>query len=276
MKKIFCTVLSLSLLFSFAYAKSPTYTTYLNLEKPDINDEYDIGVPNSNMGIIDTALGTQHETTGEHKTITFKVDNTSDVGSSSLRPRDVYAGRNLTDGTNTATVANIKDAVEKKHAPNTDTKLGTTSNGIVKTTNSDGTVAIATSGTDYAPMSSGIIPGQYFHLKFTIVDPASVYGKSATICIWNKTDSAIHIKNIKFRCNADPTTEVTGDIKYADDLIGLANPTLIAAIDTTAGSFSSGAINVAVASGKCIYLSYDTTPDVNTTQHAVDITFTYD
>lgn len=125
-----------------------------------------------------------------------------------------------------------------------------------------------------APTAKNLAVGQ--HLRFTLIDPATAYGKSATLCIWNKTDAAIHVTNIEFRCNADPTTEVTGDIKYADSLIGLGTPTLIAAIDTTAGSFSSGAISVAVAAGKCIYLSYDTTPDAATTQHAADITFTYD
>lgn len=232
MKKIiFSLVFGLFFLTGIAYAH--TYTTHLNLDKPATTDEYDITNHNDNSDKIDAALGTQHETTGEHKTITFKVDNTSDVGSSSLGPRDVFVKRNLSDGTNTATIANIKDAIDKKHP-------------------------------------------KYQHLKFTIIDPASVYAKSATICIWNKTDAAIHVTNIEFRCNADPTTEPTGDIKYADDLIGLGTPTLIAAFDTTAGTFSSGVISVAVAAGKCIYLSYDTTPDAATTQHAVDITFTYD
>ena len=134
--------------------------------------------------------------------------------------------------------------------------------------------AIPTLNQNTTGTAKNLTTGQ--HLKFTIIDPATTYTKSATICVWNKTDAAIHIKNIEFRCNADPATEVTGDIKYADDLIGLGNPTLIAAIDTTAGTFSSGAIDVAVASGKCIYLSYDTNPDADTTQHAVDINWSYD
>jgi len=237
MKKIW--VIFLLMLFFSSSVFAETNTTILNLKKPDLTDEYDIGVPNSNMDIIDTALGTQHEITGEHKTITPKVDNTSDLGSSSLAFQDAFIKRNISDGTNTTTVAYIKNAVDNR-------------------------------------LQSGRIAGMNMHLKFTIIDPAIAYTKSTTICIWNKTDSAIHITNIEFRCNADPDTEVTGDIKYADSLIGLANATLIAAIDTTAGSFSSGAIDVAVGAGKCIYLLYDTDPDAATTQHTADITYDYD
>lgn len=42
--------------------------------------------------------------------------------------KDVYVSNTLTDGSNTATVANIKDAVDKKHSQNTDT--GTTGNSF--------------------------------------------------------------------------------------------------------------------------------------------------
>jgi len=114
-------------------------------------------------------------------------------------------------------------------------------------------------------------------LKFTIIDPPGAYAKSTIIPLWVKTDAALTITNIEFRCDADPTTEVTGDIKYADDLIGLANATVINDIDTTAGTRSDSSITSAtVAAGKSIYLSYDTTPDAATKFHSGTITFDYD
>lgn len=142
--------------------------------------------------------------------------------------------------------------------------------------------------TAYAPLASptftGTVsmpantnqPGARHHMKFNLPDPATLYTKDAQWCIWLSTDAAIHIKSITATCDADPATEPTGDIKYADAFIGLANPAIIAAWDTTAGVFSSGAIDVAVASGKCVYLQFDIGADAAITQIAFDVTYTYD
>ena len=53
------------------------------------------------------------------------TDGDKDLGATAKRLRDIFVSRNLSDGTYTATVANIKDAVDKKHSQNTDTSLGT-------------------------------------------------------------------------------------------------------------------------------------------------------
>ena len=50
-------------------------------------------------------------------------DNSLDLGDSSHRFKDAYIAGNVSDGTNSASVADIKDAVDKKHTQNTDTKL---------------------------------------------------------------------------------------------------------------------------------------------------------
>ena len=112
--------------------------------------------------------------------------------------------------------------------------------------------------------------------SLTIINPATAYGISSIIPIWIP-DANITITKIEVRCNADPTTEVTGDLKYADDRIGLGSPTVINDIDTTNGtrtdtSMASGS----VAAGKQIYLSFDASPDVATTDLSINIYFDED
>lgn len=121
------------------------------------------------------------------------------------------------------------------------------------------------------------IKGMPQHLRFTLIDPATAYGVSATIPIWVKTDAAITITNLEVSCDADPTTELTGDIKYADAVIGLGNAVVINDFDTTNGVRSDSSITSgAVASGKCIYISFDTTPDAALNTITFDLTFDYD
>jgi len=114
-------------------------------------------------------------------------------------------------------------------------------------------------------------------LRFTLVDPKSAYGKDHEFCIWSKTDAAITITNIEVTCDADPTTEPTGDIKWADAFIGLGNATVINDFDTTAGVRSDSSITAgSVAAGKCIYISFDAEPDAALTQISFAITYDYD
>jgi hypothetical protein len=194
------------------------------------------------------------------------VGGDSDAGDNNILADGTIAGSNLS-GTNTGDNA----------ANSSSTYIGTTQVALNR-----GTGALTLAGITLTTPNIGVatatgnIAGLPHQLRFTIIDPATVYGKDTQVCLWAKTDAAIHITNIEFRCDADPTTEPTGDIKYADDLISLANPAVIGAFDTTAGSFSSGAINVAVAAGKCIYLQWDTTPDVATTQQTCVIQYDYD
>ena len=144
---------------------------------------------------------------------------------------------------------------------------GTTNlDDVLPGANADVTLAI----TQNTPGINRIIP-------FAVMAPGANYtANGAVVPIITETIAAMHITKIEFRCNADPTTEVTGDIKYADDAIGLGTPTLIQAIDTATGTYTSGTLDVAVAAGKFIYLQYDTDPDAATTFHSGQITFDYD
>jgi hypothetical protein len=77
--------------------------------------------------------------------------------------------------------------------------------------------------------------------------------------------------------DADPTTEINANLKFADAFIGLANATLIAAVDTTNGAVEVDSFSDAtVPSGKCIYVEFDATPDVASTQFILKIDWDYD
>lgn len=121
------------------------------------------------------------------------------------------------------------------------------------------------------------ISGMNQHLKFTMVDPATTYTKDTKFVIWLKVDAAITITNLEVSCDADPTTELAGDLKYADAFIGLANPVVINDFDTTNGVRSDSTITSgAVAAGKVIYIAFDASPDALTKSCSFDITYDYD
>ena len=122
---------------------------------------------------------------------------------------------------------------------------------------------------------TGNMPGVNRTLPILIIDPPTVYGKTPICPFFNQTDAALHIKRIRMNCNANPATEPTGDIKYADNIIGLANATVILAFDTANGEFDSGAIDISVPAGKCAYISYDTSP-LASTFHLFQITYSFD
>lgn len=96
---------------------------------------------------------------------------------------------------------------------------------------------------------------------FTIISPNTVYDLDHEIFIaW--TTQATTITKIIVNCDANPATELTGDLKYADDFITLANASIINDFDTTDGKRTDTSITSgAVASGKAIYLSFDAQPD---------------
>jgi len=82
--------------------------------------------------------------------------------------------------------------------------------------------------------------------------------------------SGITITSIIVQCSSDdPTTELDANIMYCDaqgtGAFPGANPTLVRAIDTASGNYSSGAITDSISTGKELYLLLDNNPtDVNT------------
>lgn len=114
------------------------------------------------------------------------------------------------------------------------------------------------------------------HIIVNPFNPSVVQGIDNEVLLWPVTDKALTISKITVSLNDSPN-EVAGDLKYADAFIGLANPIVINAFDTTSGVLADDSITVgAVPAGKCIYLSFDSTPDSAITQMGMDIEFSYD
>ena len=123
---------------------------------------------------------------------------------------------------------------------------------------------------------TGHTKGDPKHWRFSVPAPATRYSISATICICPVTDAFLTVDSVTVTCNANPTTEPTGDLKYADAYIGLANAVVINAFDTADGVLVDASITAPnVPKGKCIYLSFDITPEAAMTEMAFDIAYHY-
>lgn len=121
--------------------------------------------------------------------------------------------------------------------------------------------------------TNGFVMTKY--LKFTLPTPAILYGFDTQVCLIPNVPNAMTITKLEVTCDANPTTELTGDIKYSDTFIGLANPVVINDFDTADGVRVDTSITTgAVPAGKCVYLQWDTDPDAAITQMSVIITYT--
>jgi hypothetical protein len=166
----------------------------------------------------------------------------------------------VSDGTYTSTAEDIKDAVDKKHT-------GSHSGTISYIPKFSGTNTLV----DSLATETSIV---YKHLRLTILDPNTAV--DTDICLIPSLDAAITVTKIVVTCNADPATEIAGDLKYADAFIGMANAAVINDFDTTNGvRVDSSISNGNVASGKCVYLAFDATPEAAILQICFDITYKY-
>lgn len=116
-------------------------------------------------------------------------------------------------------------------------------------------------------------------LRGVVTDPNGYHTNVDTIVpIWIAIDAAITITSIKVWCDANPTTELDLDLKWADNLIGLANAAVVDVCDTLDGyrTITSGFDDATVAAGKCLYWSFGAAPDAAMKWFAFEIQFTYD
>lgn len=113
------------------------------------------------------------------------------------------------------------------------------------------------------------------HIRATIIDPATAYTKSTTICLIPALDAAITVTKLDVTLDAT-TNEVAGDVKWADAFIGLGSAAVINDFDTTSGVRSDSTIaSGAVASGKAIYLHFDSAPNAAIKLMNIDIQYNY-
>lgn len=111
------------------------------------------------------------------------------------------------------------------------------------------------------------------HIRLTIINPFSIYDISNLICLVPELDGSIIISQIRVTLDSS-SYNIAADLKYADTFIGLANPAVIHVLDTSSGVLDTTSIsNGSVSAGKAIYISFDSQPDVNIKQIAIDISF---
>lgn len=116
-------------------------------------------------------------------------------------------------------------------------------------------------------------------LRLVLTDPSTYYSDIATYFpIWENLPFAITITKVRVTCDADPTTELTQDIKWADNLIGLANATLVVAANTSAGAVevTTGWTDNTIAAGKTLYNSFGAAPDAAIKFISYQIEYTID
>jgi trimeric autotransporter adhesin len=134
-------------------------------------------------------------------------------------------------------------------------------------------------GANLGVVAASTISGKIEHLRFTLISPNAAVtsvGSPYNIPIWTSVDSAITVTRINVTCNADPTTEIAGDLKYADTFIGLANAVVINDFDTASGVRNDNTITSAsVAAGKCLYVSFDAVPESALKTISFDILYYY-
>jgi hypothetical protein len=106
--------------------------------------------------------------------------------------------------------------------------------------------------------------------NFTILNPFGDYDIDTQIFIaWAR--DALTITKIQIELDS-AANEVAGDLKYADDFLALGNATVINDFDTTSGKRTDTSITSgSVASGKAIYLQFDSQPNAAIKQMHVHI-----
>lgn len=112
------------------------------------------------------------------------------------------------------------------------------------------------------------------HLRLVLVDPNTL--TDTTLCLDPAISGAITVTQLDVTCDLDPATEITGDLKWADAFIGLANATVINDFDTTDGVRTDSSITAgAVAAGKCLYIQFSEQPAADIGQITFKITYVY-
>lgn len=244
---------------------------------------WDFGGENiTNIGTVDgrdlsvdgTKLDTI-ETSAEVNNISdANATDLTDGGNSTLHYHS--ADRNRSNHTGTQTASTISD-FDTEVSNNTNVSANTTHRTSNGSDHSYINQDVTTSGTPTFASATinGDISGETKCWDFTIINPNGVYDKDTQVFV-AVAKSALTITKLQVSLDSS-SYNVAGDLKYADAFIGFANATVINDFDTTSGvrtdtSITSGS----VASGKVIYLDFDSQPDSNITQMHVHIEWDYD
>jgi hypothetical protein len=136
-----------------------------------------------------------------------------------------------------------------------------------------GTMSLQNAGT--VAITGGTITGIPQCWDFSILNPNGAYTVDPHIFI-AVVRAALTVTKLQVSCDAT-TNQIAGDLMYADDFIGFANPVVIETFDTTSGVRVDTAIAIgAVPVGKVVYLSFDSSPASAITQVHFHIEWNYD
>ena len=111
-------------------------------------------------------------------------------------------------------------------------------------------------------------------LRFTVLQPHTVYGHDPNICLWSRTDGALVITGLEITTDA-AARDIQANLYRADDFRTKANATLVRACTTSSGVLSLAGLSLAVPANRAVYLTLTADPSVDMTQFALDIRYEY-
>ena len=164
-----------------------------------------------------------------------------------------YIPHSLADAANDFLVASADDTFVKKTLAETGAIL---EGDIVH----DNLQSVHQDVTPGATPTFGDIKGETKCVDFAIMNPNSIYDIDTQIPVF-VAHAALTITKIEVSCDADPATEIAGDLKQASAFIGLGSAAVINDFDTTDGVRVDTSITTgAVASGQKVYIEFDAQP----------------
>lgn len=165
---------------------------------------------------------------------------------------------NGVDTPDAAHINNLQDAVAA-----IETELGTDPAG-----------AVATVSARIAALEGGDTE----RVRSVIIQPQAIFTVRPQIPLF-RADAALTITRIHIHCNdTTPTSELAGDLKFADDAAAFANAVVIDICDTTGGvrTITTGFDDATVPSGKYIYFQMDAAPHDDISEIYLEVFYTYD
>ncbi len=228
--------------------------------------------PNQSKGILDD-FSIRKTTALRQGTITHTPTNENDIVNKKYVDDNIFSG-DYDDLTNKP---DIPEDITDLESGDNKIFYGNHEGEIQELSLGDDGEFLMSNGDEEAPTWEEIeVPSSVQVLDKTIVDPYSMYEIDTQVFLM-RTRTDIKILRVIVECDADPATEITGDLKSADSFIGLANPVLITDIDTTNGKrdedeFDEDEIDLL----KVIYLQFDTQPDENIKQLHIHIEYEED